>query len=173
MKTYINEGSDEIRYAISEAIFTLLKTHSYDEIKVVDIIKTAAVGKTTFYRYYGNKSAKRDALSFNLQEGFRRFQCAHPDIVELDKQFGSYLYESEGKIKMLHREKCFDIIDDLILSVYGPKSDDPSELMYLKYAGAGLWMGVIRAILANDFQDDIATIQKKMMLGFFSQGKKQ
>lgn len=90
MKKYVEEGSDEIRTIIGESIFKLLETNHYDEIKVVDIIKTASIGKTTFYRYYSNKNAKSDAMLFHLQEGFRKFQEVRSDEKDLDTLFLFY-----------------------------------------------------------------------------------
>ncbi|MEM0912773.1 MAG: TetR/AcrR family transcriptional regulator [Pseudomonadota bacterium] len=41
--------------ALREAFFELVLSHSYDEIKVSDIIEKADVGRSTFYQHYKSK----------------------------------------------------------------------------------------------------------------------
>ncbi|WP_054954816.1 TetR/AcrR family transcriptional regulator [Paenibacillus dakarensis] len=165
MKKYTEEGSDYIRAVIGGAVFALLENTNYDAIKVVDIYRKAAVGKTTFYRYFGNKDGKKDAMFFNLKEGFLEFCRNHPELEQIDDRFGGYIWEEKEKMKLLSRENCMDVLDKLILSVYGPK-DDQNDNIYFHYMGAGLWMGLIRAVIQNDFCDEPQVIREKLAIGF-------
>lgn len=159
MKKYIEEGNDEIRYAIGKAIFELLAEKSLHDIRVVDIIKKASIGKTTFYRYFGNKDAKKEALYCNLKIGFQECISRNPEIENIEIIFEKYVWEIKNKLRILKREETLDIMDKLILSIFGP-ADETSEDFYFKYTGAGLWMGMLRAIIAKDFQNTPSEIKK-------------
>lgn len=77
-----------------------------------------------------------------------------------DILFLNYLYENKDKLLLLKSNNSIEIIDSFILYIYGPKGND--EDFYFKYAGAGLWIGLIRAVMMNDFKDDIEIVQIKM-----------
>ena len=75
MKKYEDEKSKIIRESIGEAILSILNTQEFGEISVCNICRKAGVGRTTYYRYYGNKSGKEDAIYYwfiNRWEGFTR-----------------------------------------------------------------------------------------------------
>lgn len=172
MKTYQEQGSDYIRAAIGGAIFSLLEGKNYEDIKVIDIYKNASVGKTTYYRYFGNKDGKKDAMYFHLKENFNKYKCTHSEVEWIDDQFGNYIWEEKDKIKLLKRENCLDVMDRLILSIYGPEKND-KDTLYLKYMGAGLWMGLLRAVIENDFNDEPSSIREKLSFAFVEMIQKQ
>lgn len=164
MKKYTEEGSDSIRAAIGQAVFQLLETADFDEIKVVDVYKAACVGKTTFYRYFGNKNGKKDAMFFFLKQEYESYKENHPDLKTKDESFSRFLWEVKDEILLLSRENCLEVLDRLILSVYGPGEKDDS--IYVKYMGAGMWMGFVRALISDGFRDTQETVGQKMQLAF-------
>ena len=161
MKKYTEEGSDEIRISIANALFSLLKDKALEDIGVGEICKKASVGRTTYYRYFGSKSGKSDALLFWFIYHWddlckeRVLSAENKDALCLN-----YLYENKDKLLLLKINNSIEILDSFILYIYGPKEND--EDFYFKYAGAGLWIGLIRAVMKNDFNDDVETVQKKM-----------
>lgn len=165
MKKYENEGSDYIRAIIGGAIFLLLQDCDYNDIKVIDIYRKAAVGKTTFYRYFGNKDGKKDAMFFHLREEFKEYCSAHPDLQSTDDKFGRYIWSEQVKLRLLSQNNCLDVMDRLILYVYGPQQRD-GDNFYFRYMGAGLWMGLIRAIIKNEFCDSPEIIKQKIAVVF-------
>ncbi len=156
MKRYSDEGSDFIRYNIGNAIFKLLEKQNYDQIKVIDIYKEANVGKTTYYRYFGNTNGKKDALYSSLKFEYTEFAKDNHSLSN-DEIFIRFLFNIQDKILILNKENLLHVIDELIIEIYGPSKND-NETMYFKYIGAGLWMGLVRAIIANEFKDDIETV---------------
>lgn len=164
MKKYTNEGSDYIRAIIGGAIFELLKSNDYDSIKVIDIYQKAAVGKTTFYRYFANKDGKKDAMFFHLRNGYQVYCEKHPELATTDDKAYGYIWSEQEKLRLLYRNNCLDVMDRLILSVYGPKDENPNTF-YLYYLGAGLWMGLIRAIIKNDFRDTQEVVRQQIAVG--------
>lgn len=164
MITYTNNGSDYIRASIGKAVFQLLETTDLDEIKVTDIYKAACVGKTTYYRYFGSKSGKREAMFFFLQQEFNNFEENSPTKDCTDECFMRFIWSIKAHILLLNRKNCLDIFDRLILSIYGPSNND--DTIYVKYIGAGMWMGFVRALIADSFSETPETVQQKMQLAF-------
>lgn len=161
MKKYTKEGSDEIRMSIANALFSLLKDNALEDIGVGEICNNASVGRTTYYRYFGSKSGKNEALLFWFTYHWDEL-CKDGVFSAKDKDimFLNYLYENKVKLLLLKSNNSIEIIDSFILYVYGPKEND--EDFYFKYAGAGLWIGLVRAVMKNDFNDDIEIVQKKI-----------
>lgn len=163
MKKYTEEGSDFIRQCIGKTVLTLMKTVSFEEISVSDICRAAHIGRTTYYRYYGTKNGKRDALYFWLSNGWRNTGKSDLPVPAKDREFMAYLYSIKDELLLLYRNHFIDIIDTFILEVYGSEKDEPFP--YLKYAGAGIWIGVVRAILDNEFSDDSETVGANIQNG--------
>lgn len=163
MKKYINEGSDLIRECVGKTILTLMKSMNFDEITVNDICKAAYIGRTTFYRYFGTKDGKRKAVYFRLSNGWKNTGKSDLPIPTKDKEFITYLYSIKDELILLYINNFTDIIDTFIFEVYGSVKDE--QLSYFKYAGAGIWVGIIRALLENKFTDDIETVNKNIQDG--------
>lgn len=163
MKQYINEGSDFIRECIGKTILTLMKSKRFDEINVNDICKSAHIGRTTFYRYFGTKEGKRNAVYFWLYNGWKNTGKSDLPVPKKDKEFMTYLYSIKDELMLLYVNNFTEIIDSFIFAVYGPVNGE--IFSYFKYAGAGIWVGVVRALLENKFSDNIETVRKNIQSG--------
>lgn len=162
VKKYVEEGTDEIRLSISNGIYNLLKTIPLEKIQVGEICKKASVGRTTFYRYFGDKNGIKEALLFGLTYNWG---CLTKDkkllYYEKDELLLKYLYDNKNLLYLLKSNNCLDIVDSFVIYIHGPKKDDETDF-YAMYAAAGLWIGLIRAIIATDFQDSPENVQNKM-----------
>ncbi|MGN1104099.1 MAG: TetR/AcrR family transcriptional regulator [Candidatus Coproplasma sp.] len=164
MKRYTDEGYDAIRYCIGQAIIQLMNEKDFDEISVTDICRIAYVGRTTFYRYFGTKNGKRDAIYCYLSIGWKNTGKSSLPVPDIDSEFMAYLYSIKDTLLLLHKNGFCDLIDKLIYEVYA--GDATPENRYLKYAGAGIWIGMVRAILDSGFSDDMQTVQKNFLSAF-------
>lgn len=171
MIKYTDNGSDYIRATIGKAVFQLLKNTDFDEIKVADIYKTASVGKTTYYRYFGNKSGKKDAMFFFLLQEYNTFKENNPSFVNTDECFMHFMWSIKTDILLLNDKNCLDVFDRLILSIYGPTNCD--DTIYVKYMGAGMWMGFVRALISDGFNETLESITQKMQLTFLQMLQKR
>ncbi len=156
MKKYIDEGSNIIRECIGQTIITIMKTYDFDDISVSEICRKAYIGRTTFYRYFGTKNGKTNALYFWLLNGWNKIYNTELPLNEKDIQFLSYLYSIKDDLLLLNANGFFGTICSLILEVYGAKDNEPYK--YLKYAGVGIWIGVIKGLLDNNFNDTQETV---------------
>lgn len=164
MIKYTDTGSDFIRASIGKAVFQLLETTDFDEIKVTDIYKIACVGKTTYYRYFGNKNGKKDAMFFCLLQEYGDFKESNSAFTNTDECFRHFLWSIKNRILLLNEKNCLDVFDRLILSIFGPTKDDDS--IYVKYMGAGMWMGFVRALISDGFSETQDTVRQKMQIAF-------
>ncbi|MGN0772034.1 MAG: TetR/AcrR family transcriptional regulator [Christensenellales bacterium] len=163
MKKYVCEGQDLIREHIGKTLLDLMEKYKFDEISVVDICKAAHIGRTTYYRYYGTKNGKADALYFWLSNGWQKSGKSDLPVPQKDNEFLKYLFSIQRELLILYDNGFINLIDNLIIEVFA--DDKKNSCDYFKYAGAGIWIGVVRAILINRFDDDIQTIQNKIAQG--------
>ena len=163
MKKYTVEGQDFIRVCIGKTILDKLKVKGFDEISVVDICKAAHIGRTTYYRYFGTKNGKLEAISFWLSSGWRETGKSDLRVPQKDREFLKYLYSIQEQALTIVDNGLGYLIDNLIIEVF--VDGDLKERDYFRYASAGIWIGVVRAILLNRFEDDIDTVQNKIAEG--------
>ncbi len=166
MKKYIDEGSDFIRECIGQTIITLMKTSDFDNISVSEICKAAHIGRTTFYRYFGTKNGKSNALYFWLLNGWNKISDKELSLNEKDEKFLTYLFTIKDELLLFNSNGFSGLIYLLILEVYGAKDNEPFK--YLKYAGAGIWIGVIKGLLDNNFSDSQETVVNDIHSGIIA-----
>ena len=95
MKRYEDEKSKIIRESIGEAILSILSTQDFGEISVCDICTRAGVGRTTYYRYYGNKSGKEDAVYYWLINRWEAYTgCQTLSLAQTDQAFFSFIFST-------------------------------------------------------------------------------
>lgn len=152
MKKYTNEGSDAIRECVGAAIFKFMEDNSFEDISVNEICYEAHIGRTTFYRYFGTKNGKINALQFWLVHNWHQYKekniAREP---ENDKLFLNYLYYAKKELLLLQRDGLTHLIDEIILEVFDSNRDEDN--LYFNYAGAGIWMGIVRAITHKKYSD--------------------
>ena len=156
MEKYEDEKSGIIRESVGEAILKLLQIRAFDDISVCDICRKAGVGRTTYYRYYGNKNGKEDAVyHWFINRWEDSTEHRELSLSDTDEAFLSFVYSVRHELRLLRDNRLIHILDSFILHIYGPTGEEAANtgLYYVKYAGAGLWMGAIRAILYRDFGD--------------------
>ncbi len=166
MKKYVDEGSDFIRECIGQTIISLMKIKDFENISVSEICKVAHIGRTTFYRYFGTKNGKTNSLYFWLLNGWNKLYDKKLLLPEQDEKFLTYLYSIKNELMILNTNGFSGIIYSLILEVYGAQGNEPYK--YLKYAGAGIWLGVIKGLLDNRFNDSQEIVLNDIRGGIIS-----
>lgn len=163
MQKYQEEKSKIIRESIGEAILSLLLCKEFSEISVSEICKKAGVGRTTYYRYYGNKNGKDDAIYYWLINRWEDKVNIHElSLPQKDIIFLEFIFSIKEQLILMNHHRLLSILDSFILHVYGPTSDEKDDLgiYYFKYTSSGLWIGMIRAIINRNFTDSQTDIQQ-------------
>lgn len=174
MEKYIDEKSKIVRESIGEAIFRLLKEVDFTKISVCDICRIAGVGRTTYYRYYGNKTGKEDAILnwfINRWDALlesKNIIALSTPITEIDEMFKKYLYMMKNEILLLAANNLLHIWESFILHVYGSGTPADEDLgnYYFKYVSAGLWIGLSRSLIDRNFSEDVNQVSELFMKSF-------
>ena len=155
MQKYEDEKSTIIRESIGEAILTLLERFPFDEISVLAICQKAGVGRTTYYRYYGKKSGKEDAIyQWFISRWHLYIGDSMPTKNELDMQFLTFTYTLKKQLILLQENKLLHIFHQFVILLFGPsKTCTDIGQYYLACSGAGLWCGIIYAAIERNFQE--------------------
>ena len=111
---------------ITEALFKLLDSKSYDDITVTDICKEAGYTRMSFYR---NFTSKEDILSKAFHSAFEQFLSGNHDTKELSAYFTFYT-GNKVLIDCIYRAKKQQLIIDQLLSSCGYSNELPLESGY-------------------------------------------
>ncbi|MGN1388383.1 MAG: TetR/AcrR family transcriptional regulator [Bulleidia sp.] len=169
----MNEEQEKIPESIGRALFALMAEKHFEEISVSELCQEAGVGRTTYYRYFSSGNGKKEALRCCLYGAFGRRLSKHSDAEGRDRAFLSEIYEKKENLRLLKRDGMMDVIDDLVLKFYGPSEADDPSAYYLGYAGAGIWIGIVRSILGRDFQDEPSAVLAGIAAGLYAQAQRQ
>lgn len=93
--------------SIESSLYQLLKTKSFEAITVQDILDTALINRSTFYRYYHDKydlvehivSAYMNIAQIYLKKRFRAATDA--ELVSIVQEIYDYLFQERKKILCL------------------------------------------------------------------------
>ncbi|MGN0165905.1 MAG: TetR/AcrR family transcriptional regulator [Lachnospiraceae bacterium] len=165
MKKYEDEKSKIIRESIGEAIISLLKKEEFSEISVCSICNRAGVGRTTYYRYYGNKNGKEEAIFYWLINRWEEFiEGQTLSLEQTDAAVLSYIFSIRAELVLLNQNNLLHLFDSFILYIYGPgdKYKNDTGMFYVKYSGAGLWMGLFRALIDRNFSENEKEVKELM-----------
>lgn len=129
--------------SIEQAFFELLKNKDYNDITVQDILTTALINRTTFYKYYENK----EDLAGYMIESIKR------DFFEplMTKRFGSPWEEFVKELPSIATDKHHEKIC-LLWKISAPRinlKNDVYELIKNKYISTA-------EPTANASKDDLA-----------------
>ena len=73
-----NQNSEFIKLCLADALLDLLHRKDYVKVTVNEICARAGVGRSTFYRHFGNKTGKKNLLIYRLNWSYQKFMEAHP-----------------------------------------------------------------------------------------------
>jgi AcrR family transcriptional regulator len=109
---------------IKDALLELLKTYSFDEITIRQIVQTAEISRPTFYRLYKSKSETLNEATDDIWKGYAK------EIVILDpKSFDELLHDCLNYFQANH-----DAVKILI---------DAGLLSYLTDRATSIFIGAI------------------------------
>lgn len=81
-----NQKTEFTRRCIAEAVIKLLKSKSFDQLKISEISKVAGVSRTSFYQYYSSAyEVLKDYLNIIVSE----YLAANAEMNSKDKYFSA------------------------------------------------------------------------------------
>ncbi len=99
-----NNQTTFLKLCLSDALIKIMTSQDYDAINVNTICEKAQVGRTTFYRHFGNKNSKEELLRFKVSYEWERYKENHEEDFTKDKTFTllNFIYENRKLFTLLN-----------------------------------------------------------------------
>lgn len=94
-----------LKLCLADALLKLMESKPYAEININAVCETAGVGRTTYYRYFGNKDGKDELLIFKIVYEIEEYTKLHESEAKEDgnKVFLNCIYEQRKLCTSLHK----------------------------------------------------------------------
>jgi len=94
-----------LKLCLADALLKLMVDKPYSEININAVCKTAGVGRTTYYRYFGNKDGKDELLIFKIGYELEEYEKLHESEAGQDgnKVFLNCVYEHRKLFAALYK----------------------------------------------------------------------
>jgi AcrR family transcriptional regulator len=132
-------------------------------IEVRALCEKAGVGRTTFYRYYGEKDGLGNLFKRSQRKQFEEYLLEHPvsEKENRDKRLLSYLYLKKDLLLSLEKfgedGMLLDLLKTLVLT------DPKRSYTYLDSMGVGLWYGFLKCWTEEGMKDSTEEVQRKVL----------
>lgn len=163
---------------IEQAFLDLLQIKSYRAITVQDILDTATINRSTFYRHYASKDALAEKMVGNFRQCYgqflnERFNVANQEnlIVCLD-QFWAFIQTQKQRILALWQIKTphINLYDDMYLLIkqnfmeHAKRRNRPGNLEYQVHTYAILVLNTLSYCLQHEQYVSLDDIRNDLML---------
>ncbi|KRL83830.1 TetR/AcrR family transcriptional regulator [Ligilactobacillus apodemi] len=98
---------------IINAMFELLKTNTFDELTLNEILDEATVSRRTFYRYFTNK---QDILNYYYNDFIAKYRLLEKTILKQRSLSGvilvtlNYFYQNQPELALLIKNQKFHLL---------------------------------------------------------------
>ncbi len=132
-----------LKECLSDALIRLLKTKPIEKISIQEIVETASVGRTTYFRNYTNK---KEALTFKIVRAWERW-AEEQELVERRKytldnalDFFQFNYSIQALLTLLYERKLQSALYDAFYNIMVPQCEtDTAECYKSRFYSYGLF----------------------------------
>ncbi|WP_139650571.1 TetR/AcrR family transcriptional regulator [Raoultibacter phocaeensis] len=154
-----------LKLCLADALVKLMKSQDFESISVSAICATADVGRTTFYRHFGNKDSKEVLLVFKIIYEWECYAELREEEVKEDRGFAltNYVYENRELFSLLNRHGLITAIMrafDSLMPMNETSSKSQSYLMSFFTYG---YFGIIHRWMQYDFDETPDQLQKHVL----------
>ena len=137
-------SGDYSRHYIVQALFKLMETDDYTDIRVTDICAKAGVGRATFYRYFPSKEAVIKFYFESRNTEFKRGQQYKPrckeDYLDIIENVVDALEKNKREIRLLQKAHLeylyFDFMNEGFIELFKNELDHGNLFLAAGYSGA-------------------------------------
>ena len=111
-----NQQALKSRRQIRDALLSLMRDTSFQEITVSEICRQAKVVRQTYYRHFDTKN---DVLDFHMDELFAQYFVIHffgDTMLAQLEAFYAYMLENEAFLRMVSRDQLFFMVERTIIA---------------------------------------------------------
>lgn len=166
-----NQQSLQSKQMVTEALLTLMKQYSYQDITITQICQEAKVVRQTFYR---NFEQKADIVDFYLESMLQTFVSEHIQMGEGEVypalvRFYAFMYGYQDFLMLIEKNNLFHIMDRTITTkvpkfIHIPKVSERIKEPRLNIYVIGFISSTVCSILSlwvkNNFEDSIEMLAK-------------
>ncbi len=129
-----NNQTTFLKLCLSDALIKIMATQDYDAINVNTVCEQAQVGRTTFYRHFGNKSSKEELLRFKVSYEWNRYKDTHADDFAKDKTITlmRFVYENKQLLLLLNKNGVLNVVLCILEDLMSTEYLDDKNNSYLK-----------------------------------------
>jgi len=146
-----------IKDCIAQAMFELLKTKEFKDIKISELTEKAGVSRITYYRNFFDK---KDVITYAFErysdEYFEKNKDAKDPILTATR----YMLSMKKPIMILYQANLSYILQDYIYRYIGPKKDTPKDQVYYRAGMAGFFWGYINQWIKDDMKKTPEEVSK-------------
>ena len=161
--------TEYLKECMSDAIIKLLKTTPIEKITVLQIVETAGVGRTTWFR---NFTAKSEAITYKFIRLWERWTCEHNVNVKTEftvdnaETFFEYNYSIRHIIDVVYGAGMQSAMHDAFFAIMQPNdSKVPIEVYRQRFYACGL-CGLLDEWVKRCYKEspqEMAEMVKKIM----------
>ena len=151
--------------SIGGALFRLLRTKDFTEIKVNELCKCAGVGRSTFYRRYTNKTTYYRVTFDYLNFLYNKYKAEYfYEFEHYHSFFYSFIESIRNEIDVLYSHGYECVFFKFIIRVFtSAANENDLNSFYLSSSIGGMWVGILDAIIRRDFSDSIEDIDASLV----------
>jgi len=152
---------------ITDALFSLMKVNSYEDITITQICLEAKVVRRTFYR---NFKLKIDIFKYYLDDMLQKFVFENNDS-EMDKykklkSFFDYLIPYKDFLTILEKNNLFFLINKTITVVINTAGFSRVQDIYVSDFVASTISSILSIWIKNDFKESSIELADKAKIFF-------
>ena len=163
---------------IEQAFLALLQQKSYRAITVQDILDTAAINRSTFYRHYASKDALAEKMVSNFREVYERFLTERFNVANQEnllvclEQFWAFILSQKQRILAFWQIKTPNIhlYDDMYTLIkqnyieHAKRRERPGNLEFQGHTYAGLILNNLSYCLQQERPVSLEDIRENLQI---------
>lgn len=163
---------------IEQAFLALLQQKPYRAITVQDILDTAAINRSTFYRHYASKEALAEKMVSNFRQVYEKFLIERFSVASQEnllmclEQFWAFIHAQKQRILAFWQIKTPNIhlYDDMYALIkqnyieHAKRHGRPGDLDFQGHTYAGIILNNLSYCLQQDQQMSLEDIRSNIQL---------
>ncbi|MCI5511986.1 MAG: TetR/AcrR family transcriptional regulator [Eubacterium sp.] len=161
---------DFLKLCLADALLKLMEEQDFSEISVNAICKTADIGRTTFYRYFGGRNSKEEVLIFKITYEWEIYRQKHEDEVKRDQGYAMscYVYENRKVFSLIYRHHLTGVLLDAFARLTTQGEMVGREQSYLQSFFVCGYFGIMYQWIRYGFDETPEQVQRHIAETFAS-----
>ena len=150
-----------LKICLADALLRLMERKAYVDININEVCEKAGVGRTTYYRYFDNKSSKENLLVFKVVDEWKTYVIRHEEenTKNSGKVFLDFMYENRKIFRLLFKNNLIICILNIFEEYALRDLSKDKESSYLAAFFIYAFFGVLYQWIKYDFDETPDEVQ--------------